>query len=171
MAYGAAAAGWLAVYMLAAPTTGEGAADSRLNVRIRGGQGENIEAHLRVAVARLLRPRCAAVLDDFRDSRGLTLREGLEAQGLTVVQHASRIFFYDGSRNNTCQQPRTLAYTSPNSHVVLVCINRFFALSLRQPRWADATLIHEILHTLGLGENPPTSRAITHRVIARCGET
>jgi hypothetical protein len=29
-------------------------------------------------------------------------------------------------------------------------------------------VIHEILHTLGLGENPPTSVEITQRVEARC---
>ena len=32
----------------------------------------------------------------------------------------------------------------------------------------EATLIHEALHTLGLGENPPTSREITSRVVSRC---
>jgi len=30
-------------------------------------------------------------------------------------------------------------------------------------------MIHEALHTLGLGENPPTSAEITERVLARCG--
>jgi hypothetical protein len=29
-------------------------------------------------------------------------------------------------------------------------------------------VIHEILHTLGLGENPPTSIEITQRVESRC---
>jgi hypothetical protein len=28
-------------------------------------------------------------------------------------------------------------------------------------------VIHEFLHTLGLGENPPTSAAITAQVLAR----
>ncbi len=30
-------------------------------------------------------------------------------------------------------------------------------------------VIHEMLHTLGLGENPPTSIEITQRVKGRCG--
>jgi hypothetical protein len=34
---------------------------------------------------------------------------------------------------------------------------------------AEIILIHEFLHTLGLGENPPTSDAITARVSIRCG--
>jgi len=29
-------------------------------------------------------------------------------------------------------------------------------------------VIHEVLHTLGLGENPPTSTEITLRVEGRC---
>ena len=32
----------------------------------------------------------------------------------------------------------------------------------------EAVLIHELLHSLGLGENPPDSAAITDRVMARC---
>jgi hypothetical protein len=32
-----------------------------------------------------------------------------------------------------------------------------------------AAFIHEILHTLGLEENPPSSSQITRRVLARCG--
>ena len=31
-------------------------------------------------------------------------------------------------------------------------------------------MIHEFLHTLGLGENPPTSQEITERVSNRCGD-
>ena len=32
----------------------------------------------------------------------------------------------------------------------------------------EAVLIHEELHSLGLGENPPTSEEITTRVLAGC---
>jgi len=34
---------------------------------------------------------------------------------------------------------------------------------------AEAVIIHETLHSLGLGENPPTSDEITRRVFSRCG--
>jgi hypothetical protein len=34
---------------------------------------------------------------------------------------------------------------------------------------AEIIIIHEFLHVLGLGENPPTSDEITERVAARCG--
>ena len=36
-------------------------------------------------------------------------------------------------------------------------------------RDAPAIVIHETLHTLGLGEGPPTSGASTAKVIERCG--
>jgi hypothetical protein len=32
-------------------------------------------------------------------------------------------------------------------------------------------LIHEALHTLGLGENPPSSEEISNIVLTHCGET
>ena len=34
---------------------------------------------------------------------------------------------------------------------------------LRNPTTTEIIVIHEFLHALGLGENPPTSQAITHR--------
>jgi hypothetical protein len=36
---------------------------------------------------------------------------------------------------------------------------------------AAALIIHEELHSLGLAENPPSSAAITDRVISRCGRS
>ena len=33
----------------------------------------------------------------------------------------------------------------------------------------EAILIHEALHSLGLGEDPPSSDYITERIRARCG--
>jgi len=44
-------------------------------------------------------------------------------------------------------------------------------LGFRRPD-ADAgstALIHEMLHALGLHENPPSSLEITRHVVARCG--
>jgi hypothetical protein len=39
----------------------------------------------------------------------------------------------------------------------------------RVDSWAaEFIVIHELLHTLGLGENPPTPQDITRRVKARC---
>jgi len=37
------------------------------------------------------------------------------------------------------------------------------------PGFATNVVIHEMLHALGLGENPPTSEEITRQVVKRCG--
>jgi hypothetical protein len=49
-----------------------------------------------------------------------------------------------------------------------VCGKVFSAQQLREPGVAESMVIHEVLHTLGLGENPPTSIEITRRVDNRC---
>jgi hypothetical protein len=58
------------------------------------------------------------------------------------------------------------AVTSPMSLVVYVCGASFRAqtLGLR-----ENTLIHEMLHTLRLLENPPTAQEISRQVWRRCG--
>jgi len=38
----------------------------------------------------------------------------------------------------------------------------------KNPSLTEAFLIHEELHSLGLGENPPSPKAITGRVLAKC---
>jgi hypothetical protein len=52
--------------------------------------------------------------------------------------------------------------------LVYVCPARFLDTFRKNPGLAEAYLIHEMLHSLGLGENPPSSREITERVIDRC---
>jgi len=49
---------------------------------------------------------------------------------------------------------------------VFICPTAFVEGS---PEETEAALIHEMLQTLGLGENPSRSRDITARVRARCG--
>jgi hypothetical protein len=61
--------------------------------------------------------------------------------------------------------------TQPESRVIFICIcgswfREAFELS---PRKVEAVIVHESLHSLGLGENPPRSQDITARVVARCG--
>jgi hypothetical protein len=51
---------------------------------------------------------------------------------------------------------------------VLVC-KTFYQTVQQQRDMAEIYVIHEMLHTLGLGENPPTSLEITQQVKRRCG--
>ena len=122
----------------------------------------------RSAAERLSEPGCARVFSDFKDADGRTLQERLDALGRSGHAHLQAIYFYDGANRRGCQRGRTLAVTEPGSVVVHVCPS--FVFSQRQdPDQAPVALIHELLHTLGLGENPPSSEAITRHVRARCG--
>ena len=114
---------------------------------------------------RLGRPECQAVLADFRDSSGRRLDEVLRASGRTAQEQLDRLVFRSGFGRPFCGRS-ALAATNVGSNVVFVCFRQLTAL----PRGAqEAVLIHEMLHSLGLGENPPESVAITAQVLKRCG--
>jgi hypothetical protein len=78
------------------------------------------------------------------------------------------IVFSDGRGLTACSNGATLAATEPGSRVVFICPTAFVETEVGNPEDAEATLIHEMLHSLGLGENPPRSRDITERVRVRC---
>jgi hypothetical protein len=64
-----------------------------------------------------------------------------------------------------CASAGAAAFTAGGA-AVFVCETSFRTLS----RGARANaLIHEMLHTLGLRENPPSSAEISRRVAERCG--
>ena len=138
------------------------------NVRLRSGAMRGtVQRALEGAARRLERPACTAILDEFADASGRTLREKLGAKGVTAPVYLERVLFYDGYRNGRCQAAGVLASTVPDASVVLVCA-RFYEQAGHDPRLAEIVLIHEALHTLGLGENPPSSVEITARVLKRC---
>jgi hypothetical protein len=121
------------------------------------------------ARARLAESSCSLVFSDFRDSYGRTLQENLDALGQSGPSYLEWLNFYDGSGRSRCEDRGTLASTSPGSRVVYVCSPQFAEKQHRDPGLAAALIIHEELHSLGLWENPPSSQAITARVVARCG--
>ena len=122
------------------------------------------------ALRRLRDPECQQVFSDFRDAEGRPLREKLEATGQTGAGYlSSRIFFADGSGARACQSSDNLAVTNPGSAVVFLCARQFRERVFRDPAWVEAALIHEELHSLGLGENPPSSLEINEQVARRCG--
>jgi hypothetical protein len=130
-------------------------------------EAQTVRHAVTLAGRRLAQEGCQRVLDDFTNATGQPLTHVLDAAGRTPERHLQTLFFYDGSDHPRCRrEPRTLAFTSPGSHVVFVCVASFG----RAPRGVAATVvIHEMLHTLGLGEDPPTSDQITTRVRDRCG--
>jgi hypothetical protein len=118
------------------------------------------------ASRRLSDPRCQRILTDFHDGQGRAIAERLDALGATVQSYLRWIVFRDGSSYETCGS--TLAYTSPGSRVVYICGRA------AERHWASnrdhfvVTIIHEMLHTLGLGEDPPSSAEISQRVAHGC---
>ena len=120
------------------------------------------------AVRRLESPRCRGVLSDFRAADGTTLAEVLSRDGVTAPGHLRRLFFFSGEDRPQCRKD-VLAWTAPGSRVVFICPARFRRSYATNPGRLEAVVLHEMLHTLGLGENPPTGAEITHRVVAACG--
>jgi hypothetical protein len=52
--------------------------------------------------------------------------------------------------------------------VVRVCVDELKRIWQKDKQYTTAALIHEMLHSLGLGENPPSSNEITARVLQMC---
>jgi hypothetical protein len=125
-----------------------------------------LERALQAATVALRDEQCQGLLDEFQDASGKPLRSVLAAHELGIEEYLTQVFFYDAPEG-VCRGGR-LAVTTPGSRVVYVCGARFEREMFRKPAHAQATVIHEILHTLGLGENPPSSEHITARVRDRC---
>lgn len=120
------------------------------------------------AAQKLQDPECQRLLTDFKDGEGRPLQENLEKWGVGPAEYLEMIPFLDGSSQALCRWGKVDFVTSPGVPRVFVC-GPFAATQLREPGTAEAEVIHEMLHTLGLGENPPTSAEITSRVKGRCG--
>jgi hypothetical protein len=114
---------------------------------------------------RLADPQCLAVLTDFASVNGGRLDLVLRASGRTAQEQLDRLVFESGLGRHGCSRG-ALAFTQIHSSVVSICLRPF---TLLPPKRQEAVLIHEMLHSLGLGENPPESVAITEQVQKRCG--
>jgi hypothetical protein len=122
-----------------------------------------------IALEQLGRTRCLQVFSEFNDGTGRSLTENLEALNLTASRQLTSIRVADGAHEKTCADPGVLAFTHPGASTIYVCGHRFAALTRMNPRLAAALILHEQLHSLGLGENPPESREITGSVLRSCG--
>lgn len=116
----------------------------------------------------LMNERCEAVTSDFVDMRGQPLATKLAELGVRASDYLRIVRFYDGAGRSACKKNGILAYTTPGSRVSYLCGRTFLRAAQRDPDEARVVVIHEMLHSLGLGENPPTSQEITHKVKQRC---
>jgi hypothetical protein len=146
-------------------------AEAQLGLRSLLPLGSEHTALRRAAMGarlRLEQADCQEVFAEFQDASGRTLQANLDAQGRSAANYLSLIVFADGGRLRRCQDSNTFAVTEPGSRVVHLCGQQFASVATNNPRLAEAFLIHEELHSLGLGENPPSPQEITARVLASC---
>lgn len=137
------------------------------NARLRQPRDRMFVAEaIRGAARRLGDARCQELLDGFLDQSRRPLREALDAEGLSAPEFLASLYFYDGTESG-CGAHR-LAYTVPGYHLVYVCGDRFRDLYQRNSSLAEVAVVHEMLHCLGLGENPPTPQEINARVQEAC---
>jgi hypothetical protein len=127
------------------------------------------------AAARLNDPECGKLLTDFTDGGGRTLESNLRPLGVSASEYLLQISFLDGSRLPACRTLEVIMATTPGVPRVFVCpagagkvTSRLSRMEFERGSVAEAMVIHEMLHTLGLGENPPSTFDITDRVRERC---
>jgi hypothetical protein len=120
------------------------------------------------AATRLTRRSCQGVLADFTDASGERLSTKLVATGKSPADAFRSLLFADDRDAPQCRRGVTLAFTQTGSRFIHVCGRHFRNAFLLNRATTEIILIHEFLHALGLGENPPTSQEITERVTMRC---
>jgi hypothetical protein len=128
-----------------------------------------LDVALRGAIRRLSTVKCQHVFADFTDQIGRELTANLAATGQSPVDVLAELYFVDADEAIQCRgTDAVVAFTTPGSRVIHVCGKRFIRPALNR-KGGEIVLIHELLHALGLGENPPSSSRITNAVMNRCG--
>lgn len=122
---------------------------------------------LDLALASLASPDCPLVYSDFELEDGKTPQDELDRLGVGPGEFLETLVFLDGSREPVCRAGRAALITQPGNRAIWVC-PLFVGLQTRSPRLAVSLIIHESLHCLGLGEDPPSSSEITRAVQRRC---
>jgi len=141
----------------------------RYHVFLTGAARMTVLEALRGAGRRLAKPGCRQLFEDFTDRTGRPLTLNLEATAQSAGDVLAGLYFVDGDDTIRCRTDRVVvAFTHPGSRVIHVCGRQFLQFAVKT-RGGEILLIHELLHALGLGENPPTSERITDAVINRCG--
>ncbi len=122
---------------------------------------------IRTAVEKVQQPRCQRVFDVFSDAAGVPISRKLQNLHTTPEEYVVKwLTFMDGSKDPRCLFRDTAAFTETGSRVIWVCSSRITANHIGQ---GEIVVIHEMLHSLGLGENPPTTSEITRGVLKHCG--
>jgi hypothetical protein len=139
------------------------------HIFLAGKARMTIDDALQGAMRRLSLPGCQHLFEDFADQDGRALTVNLVATEKSPADFLAGLYFVDGDDSPQCRTDQPVAlFTTPGSRVVHVCGKRFVRFAVNT-KGGEILLIHELLHALGLGENPPTSSRITSAVMNRCG--
>lgn len=87
---------------------------------------------------------------------------------MSLAEYLDAVIIEDGERYSRCSDEGVLAFTAVGSRIVYVCGSAFARAAPRDEQEVKAAVVHELLHSLGLGENPPSPRQITYRVQQLC---
>jgi hypothetical protein len=134
---------------------------------LAGMEGRALDRARTQAAALLEGDECRKVFSDFTDADGRTLQEKLDELGQTPAGYLGTVRFLNGEVQPLCRRSAVQMVTTGKSQYVYVC-PQFRQFEDRRPELAPALVIHEALHTLGLGEDPPSSMEITGRIAERC---
>jgi hypothetical protein len=134
---------------------------------LAGMEGRAFDRTRTRAVALLENATCRQIFSEFSDAEGRTLQEKLDELGQTPAEYLATVHFLNGEVQPLCRRSTVQMVTTGTSRYVYVC-PQFRGFQDRRPELASVLVIHEALHTLGLGENPPTPMEITSRIFARC---
>jgi hypothetical protein len=116
----------------------------------------------------LTRPQCQSLFAEFKDERQRPLTDKLGELETDPEGYLRMALFLDGAQFPTCKRHGILAFTARGSRVIYLCGRDFERAWRRDRREVQATIIHELLHSVGLGENPPAARHISDRVQRLC---
>lgn len=141
----------------------------QLHLFLDGKARMAVAAAVEGARLRLEDARCHTLLTELRDDDGRPLTAKLESAGQTPAEYLAGVYFVAGDERRCRADEATTAFTMPGSRVVHVCVDRFAGRFAVKTRDGELLVVHELLHTLGLTENPPSSAAISAVVRARCG--
>lgn len=123
------------------------------------------------AFRRLASPACRQIFTDFTDGSGRRLQENLDGTGRTAQDYLGLLRYADGEGQEPCARAGSLAFTAPGLRIIYVCgtfRGKFLSMQRGLRQELEVALLHEVLHTLGLGENPPAPGQITDQVRRRC---
>jgi hypothetical protein len=122
------------------------------------------------AATKLDSAQCRTVFTKYTAPDGRTLQQVLDSYGVSSITYlTSWIQFNDGTHESRCSTGSTYPiYTTPGSRSIWACL-QFVSVQHGTPGYAADLIIHEELHSLGLGEDPPSSADITRAVQDACG--